>query len=43
MGTKDGAAFIEEQLGSLLAQSHSPVDLWISDDGSIEAVSAYFP
>lgn len=34
MGTKDGAAFIDEQLQSLLAQSHPLIDLWISDDGS---------
>ncbi|MEI8699570.1 MAG: glycosyltransferase family 2 protein [Mesorhizobium sp.] len=40
MGTKDGAAFIEEQLGSLLAQSHSLVDLWISDDGSTDGTTA---
>jgi glycosyltransferase involved in cell wall biosynthesis len=40
MGTKDGAAFIEEQLGSLDAQSHSLVDLWISDDGSMDGTTA---
>ncbi|WP_322418467.1 glycosyltransferase family 2 protein [Mesorhizobium huakuii] len=36
MGTKDGAAFIDEQLQSLLAQSHPLIDLWISDDGSVD-------
>ena len=36
MGTKDGAAYIDEQLRSLLAQSHPLVDLWISDDGSVD-------
>ncbi|WP_027053493.1 glycosyltransferase family 2 protein [Mesorhizobium erdmanii] len=36
MGTRDGAAFIEEQLQSLLAQSHPLIDLWISDDGSVD-------
>ncbi|QND65742.1 glycosyltransferase family 2 protein [Mesorhizobium loti] len=40
MGTKDGAAFIDEQLQSLLAQSHPLVDLWISDDGSIDGTTA---
>ncbi|MER8376574.1 glycosyltransferase family 2 protein [Mesorhizobium sp. M1406] len=40
MGTKDGAAFIDEQLRSLLAQSHPLVDLWISDDGSIDGTIA---
>ncbi|PDQ18281.1 glycosyl transferase [Mesorhizobium sanjuanii] len=40
MGTKDGAAFIEEQLSSLLAQSHSAIDLWVSDDGSIDGTTA---
>jgi len=34
MGTKDGAAFIDEQLQSLAAQSQPFIDLWISDDGS---------
>ena len=36
MGTKDGAAFIDEQLQSVLAQSHPLIDLWISDDGSVD-------
>ena len=40
MGTKDGAAFVDEQLQSLLAQSHPLVDLWISDDGSIDGTTA---
>ncbi|RWO64617.1 MAG: glycosyltransferase family 2 protein [Mesorhizobium sp.] len=40
MGTKDGAAFIEEQLQSLLEQSHPLVDLWISDDGSTDGTTA---
>ncbi|WP_136617632.1 MULTISPECIES: glycosyltransferase family 2 protein [Mesorhizobium] len=40
MGTKDGAAFIDEQLQSLLAQSHPLIDLWISDDGSIDGTTA---
>ncbi|TIV56943.1 MAG: glycosyltransferase family 2 protein [Mesorhizobium sp.] len=40
MGTKDGAAFIGEQLDSLLAQSWPEVDLWVSDDGSTDATLA---
>ncbi len=36
LGTKDGAAFLDEQLESLLAQSHPLVDLWVSDDGSTD-------
>ncbi|MBZ9795695.1 glycosyltransferase family 2 protein [Mesorhizobium sp. ES1-4] len=36
MGTKDGAAFIDEQVRSLLDQSHPLIDLWISDDGSVD-------
>ncbi|MET3597478.1 glycosyltransferase involved in cell wall biosynthesis [Mesorhizobium shonense] len=40
MGTKDGAAFIVEQLESLLAQSWAHVDLWVSDDGSTDATAA---
>jgi glycosyltransferase involved in cell wall biosynthesis len=40
MGTKDGAAFIDEQLRSLLAQSHPVIDLWISDDGSVDGTTA---
>jgi glycosyltransferase involved in cell wall biosynthesis len=40
MGTKDGAAFIDEQVQSLLAQSHPAMDLWISDDGSTDGTLA---
>ena len=40
MGTKDGAAFIDEQFASLLAQSQPVVDLWISDDGSTDGTTA---
>jgi len=40
MGTKDGAAFLDEQLRSLLAQSHPLIDLWISDDGSVDGTIA---
>ena len=40
LGTKDGAAFINEQLESLAAQSWPLVDLWISDDGSTDGTAA---
>lgn len=40
LGTKDGAAFIDEQLQSLLTQSHPLVDLWVSDDGSTDGTQA---
>lgn len=40
MGTKDGAAYIGEQMQSLLAQSWPAVDLWVSDDGSTDATIA---
>ncbi|UCI06840.1 glycosyltransferase family 2 protein [Mesorhizobium sp. B1-1-8] len=40
LGTKDGAAFIGEQLASLLAQSWPLVDLWISDDGSTDGTTS---
>ncbi len=39
LGTKDGAAFIAEQLESLLAQSHPHIDLWVSDDGSTDGTT----
>ncbi|WP_292519541.1 glycosyltransferase family 2 protein [Mesorhizobium sp.] len=40
MATKDGAAFIGEQLESLFAQSWPTVDLRVSDDGSTDATVA---
>ncbi|MGX8009118.1 glycosyltransferase [Mesorhizobium sp. ORM8.1] len=36
LGTKDGAAFINEQLETLAAQSWPRIDLWVSDDGSTD-------
>jgi len=39
LGTKDGAAFINEQLESLAAQSWPLVDLWVSDDGSTDGTA----
>ena len=40
VATKDGAAFIDEQFASLLAQSQPSIDLWISDDGSTDGTTA---
>lgn len=40
MATRNGAAFINEQLDSLLAQSWPLVDLWVSDDGSTDGTTA---
>ncbi len=36
MATKDGEAFLGEQLQSLLDQSWPLLDLWVSDDGSVD-------
>lgn len=36
MATKDGEAFLDEQLQSLLDQSWPLLDLWVSDDGSAD-------
>ncbi|WP_245441975.1 glycosyltransferase family 2 protein [Mesorhizobium hawassense] len=40
LGTKDGAAFINQQLESLAAQSWPRVDLWVSDDGSTDGTAS---
>ncbi len=37
MATFNGASFLQEQLRSLLAQSHRNWSLWVSDDGSTDA------
>ncbi|MCK0151967.1 glycosyltransferase [Marivita sp. S6314] len=37
MGTRNGAAFLRQQLASLAAQDHPRWSLWISDDGSTDA------
>jgi glycosyltransferase involved in cell wall biosynthesis len=34
MATRNGAAFLEEQLASIAAQTYPDIDLWVSDDGS---------
>ncbi len=36
MCTKDGAAFLDEQLGSIADQSHANWSLFVSDDGSTD-------
>lgn len=40
LGTKDGAAFLDEQLQSIDSQSHSRIDMWVSDDGSSDETVA---
>ena len=40
LATRNGAAFLDEQLGSLAAQTHQPIDIWASDDGSIDGTLA---
>lgn len=34
LATRNGAAFLDEQLRSLEAQTHPSIDIWASDDGS---------
>jgi len=36
MATKNGAAFLDEQLRSLADQTHGAIDVWASDDGSTD-------
>lgn len=36
MATCNGAAFVDEQLRSVLWQSHPFIDVWVSDDGSTD-------
>lgn len=36
MGTRNGAAFLQEQLASFLRQDHADWSLWVSDDGSTD-------
>lgn len=40
MGTFNGAAFINAQMESLVAQTHPHIDVWVSDDGSTDATKA---
>lgn len=40
LATRNGAAFLDEQLRSLAAQSHPSIDIWVSDDGSTDATPA---
>lgn len=37
MGTRNGGAFLRQQLASIAAQEHQHWSLWISDDGSTDA------
>jgi glycosyltransferase involved in cell wall biosynthesis len=37
MGTRNGGAFLRQQLASLAAQDHPHWSLWVSDDGSTDA------
>jgi len=37
LATKNGAAFLDEQLQSLAEQTHPAIDIWASDDGSTDA------
>ncbi|MGH6760501.1 MAG: glycosyltransferase family 2 protein [Phyllobacterium sp.] len=34
MGTWNGALYLDEQIDSLLRQTHPHIDVWVSDDGS---------
>ncbi len=40
MATRNGAAFLDAQLASLAAQTHGPIDVLVSDDGSTDATMA---
>lgn len=40
LATRNGAAFLDEQLRSLEAQTHPSIDIWASDDGSTDATPA---
>ena len=37
LATRNGAAFLDEQLRSLAVQTHPSIDIWASDDGSTDA------
>lgn len=40
LATRNGAAFLDEQLRSLEAQTHSSIDIWASDDCSTDETRA---
>ncbi|SDP11419.1 Glycosyl transferase family 2 [Phyllobacterium sp. OV277] len=40
LGTFNGAAFLDEQLASIAAQTYPDIDLWVSDDRSTDATRA---
>ena len=40
LATRNGAAFLDEQLASIAGQSVEAIDVWVSDDGSTDATPA---
>lgn len=40
MATRNGAAYLDEQLRSLEWQTHASIDVWVSDDGSSDTTLA---
>jgi glycosyltransferase involved in cell wall biosynthesis len=40
LATRKGAAFLDDQLRSLAAQTHPSIDIWASDDGSTDGTVA---
>ncbi len=40
LATRNGAAFLDEQLRSIAAQTHPSIDIWASDDGSADRTPA---
>lgn len=40
LATYNGAAYLDEQLRSIQDQTHSRIDIWVSDDGSSDATRA---
>jgi glycosyltransferase involved in cell wall biosynthesis len=40
LATRNGAAFLDEQLRSLAGQTHPSIDVWASDDGSTDGTPA---
>lgn len=40
LASRNGAAFLDEQLRSLAAQTHPAIDVWASDDGSTDSTLA---
>ena len=38
--TRNGAAFLDDHLASIAAQTYPDIDIWVSDDGSTDATVA---